>query len=64
LVLGARRANISGGVPASLPSQNGQGALLWGAGAGGLKSLGRLARSLAMITHRPNIGSFLNSGIF
>src|SRR3989339_1104795 len=61
---GFRMACISGGVIFSLPSQNGQLAVdLGGPTGSGLKSTGRLARSEATITQRPNMGSFLNSDI-
>src|SRR3990172_12245284 len=53
---------ISGGVLSSCPSQNGQYAsdTRWGSP---WNSRGRLARSVAMITQRPTIGSLRNSGI-
>src|SRR5258708_7577839 len=54
---------ISGGVLSSWPSQNGQrpGSVLGCISA--LKSCGRFARSCAMITQRPTIGSLRSSGI-
>jgi hypothetical protein len=54
---------ISGGVFSSLPSQKGQKLLLIGWGVD-LKSVGLEALSEAMITQRPETGSFLNSDIF
>src|SRR5438128_8291487 len=49
------------GVLVSLPSQKGQAP--GGAYAGsGLPTRGRLARSVAMMTQRPTIGSLRNSG--
>src|SRR5579864_1995612 len=62
-VPGRRIAAISGGVVASRPSQNGQ--LADGAASGSpplAKSLGRAARSLAMITQRRVMGSLRSSG--
>src|SRR3972149_10379240 len=56
-------AIISGGVLSSLPSQNGQYPPLIGCGSV-LKSVGLIALSVAMITHRPEMGSFRSSGIF
>jgi hypothetical protein len=56
-------AMISGGVFSSLPSQKGQESLLMGWWVD-LKSVGLEALSEAMITQRPETGSFLNSGIF
>jgi hypothetical protein len=53
---------ISGGVFASLPSQKGQKLLLIGWGVD-LKSVGLADLSEAIITQRPDTGSFLNSGI-
>src|SRR5258705_1783068 len=54
---------ISGGVLSSCPSQKGQRPTPTWVCASPLKSCGRFARSCAMITQRPTIGSFLNSGI-
>src|SRR5437773_1984685 len=50
------------GVLSSWPSQKGQKPPSpdWGSGLG---ATGRLARSVAIITQRPTIGSFRNSGI-
>src|SRR6267378_1541177 len=53
---------ISGGVLSSWPSQNGHR----GVPADGISTLGvigRLARSVAMMTQRPTMGSLRNSGI-
>src|SRR5579864_4534269 len=62
-VPGRRIAAISGGVVPSRPSQNGQLADDAASGSPPLaKSLGRAARSLAMITHRRVIGSLRSSG--
>src|SRR3989442_2353559 len=61
-VPGARIAKISGGVCASLPSQNGQRSLSLASTASCLKSVGRAARSVAMMTQRREIGSLRNSG--
>jgi hypothetical protein len=51
----------SGGVEASLLGQNGQSFDSFALVILG-KSVGRLPRSVDMITHLPTIGSFLNSG--
>src|SRR5579862_2612006 len=62
-VPGRRIAAISGGVVVSRPSQNGQ--LADGAASGSpplAKSLGRAARSFAMITQRRVMGSLRSSG--
>src|SRR5882757_7354509 len=56
-----RYARISGGVLFSLPEQNGQNPPLI-LTASRAKSVGRLARSVEIMTHRPTIGSFLSSG--
>jgi hypothetical protein len=53
---------ISGGVFASLPAQNGQKLAALMSARSREKSLGRLERSVEMITHRPVIGSFRSSG--
>src|SRR4030042_2080340 len=62
--LSSRIANISGGVAASLPGQNGHSAgdIFFSSGSH-LKSFGRLARSVDMITQRPRTGSLRSSGI-
>ncbi len=61
------RAKTSGGVLPSLPSQNGQKPRASGAGTAagpaGRKSSGRLLRSVAMMTQRPLMRSFLSSDI-
>src|ERR1700758_3379037 len=56
-----RYAWISGGVLASFPGQKGQNPPLIFIFSR-TKSVGRLARSVEMITQRPTIGSFLSSG--
>src|SRR5579884_158072 len=56
-----RYASTSEGVLFSLPAQNGQNPLFLGTGSR-TKSAGRLARSVEIMTHRPTMGSFLNSG--
>jgi hypothetical protein len=50
-------------VYSSFPSQNEQNAAESNARFSTLKSLGRLRRSVEMITHRPVTGSFRNSGM-
>src|SRR5512144_195576 len=54
---------ISGGVLSSCPSQNGQRPPSVCVCDSVLKSCGRFARSCAMITQRPTIGSFRSSGM-
>src|SRR5208337_2488027 len=56
-----RYASTSGGVLLSLPGQNGQNPPLFFTGSR-LKSVGRLERSVEMMTHRPTIGSLRSSG--
>src|SRR5580658_4868038 len=56
-----RYANTSGGVLLSFPVQNGQKPPFIFTGSR-VKSVGRLARSVEMMTHRPTIGSLRNSG--
>src|SRR5271167_1126375 len=56
-----RYARTSWGVLLSLPGQNGQKPPFIFTGSR-LKSVGRLARSVEIMTHRPTIGSFRNSG--
>src|SRR5208283_5877195 len=56
-----RYARTSGGVLLSLPGQNGQKPPFIFTGSR-LKSVGRLARSVDMMTHRPTIGSLRSSG--
>src|SRR5579871_4112711 len=53
---------ISGGVLLSLPGQNGQKGVPLMTTVSREKSLGRLERSVDMITQRPMTGSFRNSG--
>src|SRR5271170_3921765 len=53
---------ISDGVFASLPGQNGQFLGFLAITLSRRKSLGRLPRSVEMITQRPVIGSFRSSG--
>src|SRR5579864_1871288 len=55
-------ANTSGGVLPSLPKQKGQNPLPSMRTLSRTKSVGRLARSVEMMTQRPVIGSFLSSG--
>jgi len=57
-----RYARISGGVLASLPGQNGQKLADLMSARSREKSLGRLERSVEMITQRPVMGSFRSSG--
>src|SRR5205085_1032700 len=56
-----RNARISGGVLASLPGQKGQNPP-FKTTVCRIKSLGRRARSVAIMTQRPVTGSFLSSG--
>src|SRR5271167_3726871 len=56
-----RYARTSWGVLFSLPGQNGQKPPFIFTGSR-LKSVGRLARSVEMMTQRPTIGSLRNSG--
>src|SRR5271157_2295749 len=56
-----RYARTSEGVLLSLPGQNGQKPPFIFTGSR-LKSVGRLARSVEIMTHRPMIGSLRNSG--
>src|SRR5512134_2560931 len=56
-----RRAVISGGVFSSFPSQKGQKAPAFGISLSDWKSVGRLLRSVAMITHRRWMGSWRSS---
>src|SRR5687767_12759803 len=58
---GARPARISGGVLSSLPAQNTQLGVRGFTGSG-VKSDGRRARSVEMITQRPTTGSLRSSG--
>src|SRR5215510_10812921 len=58
---GARPTRISGGVLLSLPGQNTQSPPR-GTTASVLKSDGRRARSVEMMTQRPTTGSFRRSG--
>jgi hypothetical protein len=63
-VLAGLKAIISGGAVCSLPGQKGQkpaAFLLW---EGEMKSEGLLPLSTDMMTHLPDMGSFLNSGMF
>src|SRR5207253_7809375 len=60
-VSGGRMATISGGVLSSLPVQNTHGPPRARTGSM-LKSVGRRARSLEMITQRPTTGSLRSSG--
>src|SRR5216684_1824052 len=53
---------ISGGVFASFPEQNGQFFASFATTLSRRKSFGRFPRSVEMITQRPVIGSFRNSG--
>src|SRR5215471_20960508 len=57
-----RYESTSGGVLCSLPASNGQVVAVGGGTGWRIKSVGRLARSVAIITHRPVIGSLRNSG--
>src|SRR5688572_6304492 len=57
----ARPARISGGVLSSLPAQNTQLGVRGFTGSG-VKSEGRRARSVEMITQRPTTGSLRSSG--
>src|SRR5262249_37901830 len=56
-----RKARISGGVLSSCPGQKGQTPVVGGA-CSTLKSTGRRARSVAMMTQRPTMGSLRSSG--
>src|SRR5208283_6013154 len=56
-----RYARTSGGVLFSLPGQNGQNPPLIFTDSR-TKSVGRLERSVDMMTHRPTMGSLRNSG--
>ena len=58
-----RYDSTSRGVICSWPSQKGQNDARRTAGCSRRKSLGRLRRSVEMITQRPVTGSFLSSGI-
>src|SRR5262245_53893768 len=60
-VSGGRTATISGGVLSSLPGQNTHGPPRVRTGSV-LKSDGRRARSVEMITQRPTTGSLRSSG--
>src|SRR2546423_1732913 len=53
---------ISGGVLSSWPSQNGHRGVP-ADGTSALAVMGRLARSVAMMTQRPTMGSLRSSGI-
>src|SRR5260221_4842359 len=57
-----RYGRISGGVLLSFPGQNGQKDVPLSAALSRRKSLGRLERSVEMMTQRPVMGSFLSSG--
>src|SRR5229473_6476529 len=57
-----RNANTSGGVISSWPGQKGQYCSPITVGRSRRKSLGRLRRSVEMITQRPVTGSFRSSG--
>src|SRR2546422_3350844 len=61
VVSGGRTATISGGVLSSLPVQNTHGPPRGRTGSV-LKSFGRRARSVEMITQRPTTGSLRSSG--
>src|SRR2546427_4380954 len=61
VVSGGRTATISGGALSSLPVQNTHGPLRGRTGSM-LKSVGRRARSVEMITQRPTTGSLRSSG--
>ncbi len=61
-VPGRRIAAISGGVWDSRPSQNGHVSEVSGSGGGAGKSVGRAARSVAMMTHLRVIASLRSSG--
>src|SRR5918911_968683 len=58
-----RYDRISGGVSASCPAQNGQCSRPMMRARSKTKSFGRFWRSVAMITHRPVMGSLRSSGI-
>jgi hypothetical protein len=62
-VVEGRKAIISDGVVYSLPWQNGQNPPLFLC-EGETKSVGRFPLSTEIITHLPEIGSFLNSDIY
>src|SRR3989442_2407445 len=61
VVSGGRTATISGGALSSLPVQNTHGPPRGRTGSM-LKSVGRRARSVEMITQRPTTGSLRSSG--
>src|SRR6185369_2481771 len=58
-----RNASTSGGVICSRPVQKGQNCSPITVGRSRRKSLGRLRRSVEIITQRPVTASFLSSGI-
>jgi hypothetical protein len=63
-VLAGLKAIISGGAVCSLPGQNGQNPPVLLLCDGDIKSAGLFPLSTDIITHLPEMGSFLNSGIY